>query len=175
MPNLATDLARVMEKRDIAEIEKRSIPVPGPGCWLWTCGTTSGVYGAFSPRRGQMFRAHRYAYECVHGPIPRGMHVLHSCDTPLCVNPDHLRVGTQRQNSADMRSRGRSLTGQRNAQSKLDDAMVMQILAYPKGYDLTARRFGISRSVIREIRKGRAWRHVRRPEIAETFKETPNG
>ena len=154
---LRDSLAQVQERRDISQIERRSIPVPESGCWLWAIGMTSGKYGAFNQGRGVVFKAHRYAYECVHGLIPPGLHILHSCDTPLCVNPDHLRAGTQSDNSADMKARGRSLSGARNPSAKLNPETVAMIRIYPAGYDRTAEHFGISRSVVRDIRKGRSW------------------
>lgn len=70
-------------------------------CWLWM-GKRIVKYGYFNHRR-----AHRVAWELTHGDIPKGLYVLHSCDNPPCVNPAHLRLGTQFDNMADMHDRGR--------------------------------------------------------------------
>ena len=75
-------------------------------CWLWTGARTSDGYGVMGVGRKQ-FRAHRLSYQEFKGEIPLGMQVCHSCDVPLCVNPDHLFVGTPQQNTDDMIAKGR--------------------------------------------------------------------
>lgn len=75
-------------------------------CWIWTGSSTRDGYGVLTVGRKQ-FRAHRASYEAFNGPIPDGAVVRHSCDTPLCVNPAHLSVGTHKANTADMDARGR--------------------------------------------------------------------
>lgn len=75
-------------------------------CWLWTRGTTGAGYGRFTIGSVD-FYAHRASYEAHVGPIPEGMFVLHSCDTPACVNPAHLRVGSARENVRDRVDHGR--------------------------------------------------------------------
>lgn len=72
-------------------------------CWLWT-GAQSRGYGTVR-RGGKMKKAHRVAFEMAHGPIPDGAVVRHTCDTPLCVRPDHLLCGTTADNNADRRQR----------------------------------------------------------------------
>lgn len=74
-------------------------------CWLWT-GGKSGGYGYFKVN-GSTLRANRLAYEIEHGEIPEGMLVCHSCDTPACVNPAHLWLGTDKDNQADKVAKGR--------------------------------------------------------------------
>jgi hypothetical protein len=68
-------------------------PCPESGCWLWTAALLKDGYGGFKVER-KMLRAHRFAWERKHGPIPKGMVVCHKCDVPGCVNPDHLFLGT---------------------------------------------------------------------------------
>lgn len=80
------------------------------GCWLWLGGRkqTKGEYGVFWVSKEVGFvRAHRFAWEQEHGPIPDGLFVLHRCDNPPCVRPSHLFLGTAFDNMADAKAKGR--------------------------------------------------------------------
>ena len=79
----------------------------GDGCWKWDGAIASHGYGVLNVN-GRIKRAHRVAWELLNGPIPERAVVLHSCDTPSCVNPLHLSIGTQAQNLADMWAKGRA-------------------------------------------------------------------
>lgn len=80
----------------------------GERCLMWLAGKNNHGYGWFTTRRGNKELAHRVAWEVANGePIPSGMFVLHSCDTPACVNPEHLRLGTAADNMRDVRTRRR--------------------------------------------------------------------
>lgn len=82
-------------------------PVPFAGCFLWLRGKNNMGYGQLFVK-GKMVLAHRRAWELENGPIPEGTCVLHSCDTPLCVNPRHLFLGTMKDNQQDSASKGRA-------------------------------------------------------------------
>lgn len=96
-------------------------------CWLWS-GKPNKVngYGRIHVN-GAGMGAHRFSYVLAHGDIPSGMIVRHSCDTPLCVNPDHLLLGTDWDNVQDQIERGRNAKGERNGFAKLSDQDVWQI------------------------------------------------
>lgn len=79
------------------------------GCWLWARAYTGNGYGQLG-RRG----AHRASWEAFNGPIPDGLWVLHKCDTPACVNPHHLRLGSQKDNMSECGSKGRINQGHRS-------------------------------------------------------------
>ena len=88
------------------DIDSRSIPVPECGCFIWTGVQSSRGYGQLK-HRGKSYSAHRVSWIASNGEIPPGMCVMHKCDTPMCVNPAHLKLGTQADNMADRDAKGR--------------------------------------------------------------------
>lgn len=146
--------------RNLALIEARSIPVPEAGCWLWTGYTWDG-YGILGSTHGKSgHRAHRYAYECVNGPIPKGMVACHKCDTRSCVNPAHIFIGTQGQNVADMVSKGRALLGERNPKALLTRDAVLAVVSDTAGNAEIARKLGVHKTTVHNIRSGKSWGHL---------------
>jgi len=128
-----------------------------------------GGYGHIQcgSRRGGVKRGprqtHRVAYELTFGPIPEGQVVRHKkCDNPPCCNPAHLRLGTQADNIADMVAAGRQSFGARNPNAKLTDADVIAIRSGQSSETTAelAQRFGVSQSLISQIRGGSLWKHV---------------
>lgn len=105
------------------------------GCWIWRAARIQDGYGTLS-RGGVTVLAHRFSYELNVGPIPAGLHVLHRCDTPACVNPAHLFLGTNADNQRDKSVKGRAAKGlgEANTNAKLSRKQVQAIRrAYAKG------------------------------------------
>lgn len=103
---------------------KNSVPEPNTGCWLWTKSFSGNPkeYGQASHPQGH-HRAHRLSYEAFFGPIDPKLVVCHKCDTPPCVNPSHLFIGTQLDNMQDRKSKGKYLpnSGQFKIKSHCSD------------------------------------------------------
>jgi hypothetical protein len=127
-------------------------------CWLWTAGTDQHGYGRFW-YRGTMMAAHRLSYELAFGEAPQGG-LLHSCDTPSCVRPSHLRQGNQADNMRDAVNKGRQARGERMNSAKLTQADVLAIRELSKagaGRSDLGRRFGVSQTTIRRASTGECW------------------
>lgn len=138
----------------------------GDACWLWTGSRQSPVrYGRLLVE-GQRVYAHRFSWILHYGMIPDGLYVLHQCDTPPCVRPDHLFLGTHSDNMQDMRSKGRQrITHQRGAthyKTRLtaDDARALVHLHYAEGwsYPRLGRRYGMTHQGVLNICHGKTWR-----------------
>lgn len=134
------------------------VPEPNSGCWIWLRGQNGMGYGTFKTTKGRKDRrsvlAHRFSYERAHGPIPAGLDVLHRCDNPICVNPDHLFAGTAADNLQDMARKGR------NNGQKLSPADVLAIRKDPRNLKAVAADYGVSFHLISKIRHRKAWSHL---------------
>lgn len=85
---------------------RAKIRVDGSGCWLWTASLNRGGYGQLGMGGHGVVTAHRYVYQQLVRPVPRGVYLCHTCDVPACVNPDHLYEGDARDNGRDASARG---------------------------------------------------------------------
>jgi hypothetical protein len=161
----------------------------GIQCWFWIAGGTKAGYGTFS-YGGRQIGAHCVSYILANGPIPDGLFVLHRCDNPACVNPDHLYVGTSKENTHDMMAKGRdqftyrvqpervprgddhytrrnpelARHGEQLGHSKLTDELVREMRRkYAEGgatQYALAAEFNVSVATVNRVVKRRLWQHV---------------
>ena len=133
-------------------------------CWLWVASRTNSGYGRFR-YQDKMQSAHRFAYRYLVGPIPDGMYVCHCCDNKLCVNPDHLFLGTAVDNVHDMDAKGRRANrkGIAHSMAKLTEVDVLEIrrrVAFGETQATVAKDYRISESSISFIVKRQRWTHI---------------
>ncbi len=142
-------------------------PEPNGGCWLWRGMVVGSGYGMVRFER-RMYPAHRLAWKLFRGEIAQGLAVCHKCDVRICVNPEHLFLGTHAENMKDMKEKGRSPHGDEHSRSKLTAKTVSRIKAMlAQGHmrvSEIARAFGVTHATIDCIAKGKTWRHVKAAE-----------
>jgi|JI10StandDraft_1071094.scaffolds.fasta_scaffold483116_2 hypothetical protein len=136
-----------------------SLPEPNSGCVLWTGSAIPSGYGNLRVD-GKSLLAHRLSWQEQNGPIPNDMHVLHRCDVPACINPDHLFLGTDQTNSDDKVSKQRQSRGERAGTAKLTAADVLAIRAAPGTNRQVAKVYGVDNSQVSRIKRGHYWAHV---------------
>lgn len=157
-PIIESDYPRFMKK--VAKEEN--------GCWTWLGAKRKSGYGAFGFGRSTDY-AHRAAYRLFVGPIPGGQYVCHKCDTPLCVNPDHLFVGTATENMQDASAKGRvklprveqMLRAEDQPMARLTNDQVREIRASGETLSVLAKRFGVSQATISCARRGLTYGSVK--------------
>lgn len=156
--------------RLIERLERHSIPEPNTGCQLWFSSSRNPYGHGHMGVGGRTKMAHRVAWECYRGPIPQGALVLHKCDTPGCINPNHLFLGTHQDNEDDKVRKGRQARGsklahprargERNGNSKLTADIVRSIRATDEPQRRIAERYGVTQAIISKIKRNEVWTDV---------------
>jgi hypothetical protein len=141
-------------------IEQKAYPITETGCWIWMGGCSVRGYGQIESY-GKKHLSHRVSYSLFKGPVEKKQVVCHRCDMVSCVNPDHLFVGTQKDNLQDMARKGRSTAGHKNPRAKLSWESVRQIrklFSHGMKELQIASQFNVSRSAIQLIVSGKRWK-----------------
>lgn len=143
-----------------AERVRAHVDITAGGCWEWQGSLSADGYGKIMVA-GKTWRAHRFSYESFVGPISDDQLVLHRCDNPPCVNPDHLYLGDQMRNERDKVERGRSPAGEKNVKAKLTKRQVDEMRSlYATGKYNKAeigRLFGVEKSTSTRVINNQLW------------------
>ena len=151
-------------RRSVGErlMQKVLIRSDRESCWLWSGAVSSRGYGVMATDEGSSDSPHRVSFRLFVGPIADDLHVLHSCDEPLCVKPSHLFLGTNSDNIADkmLKLRQSRLTGQQNGRARLTaDQVIFARSSHMATRDL-ASMFGVCEATIRHAINGKTWKHI---------------
>lgn len=131
------------------------------GCWVWSGTCQRDGYGSLSIN-SKPVRAHIFSYKTFVGEVTKDLCVLHTCDNPLCVNPDHLWLGTRAENNADRAAKKRSADskGEKHNQAKLTADQVAAIRKDSRQQKTIAQQYGVSQSCISRIKSNNVWSHL---------------
>lgn len=160
---MANPLNLKIDSELIKKFEDKIFFASPDGCWYWIGITNTLGYGRFS-HEGKEFYAHRISYLIYRGQFSIELDILHSCDNPLCVNPNHLFLGTHDDNMKDMAKKGRAKKksknkGEKNPMAKLTYKQVLEIRAINNLQQWKiGEMFGVSQSRIHSIRSNKCWK-----------------
>ena len=159
---MAYTLGIDVSNRFWSKVDKKGID----DCWEWQAGIKSTGRGNFSIGR-KTIQAHRMAWMLTFGEIPKGMLICHHCDNGKCVNPNHLFLGTYKDNVKDMYEKGRDnvLYGEQDPKSILTEKQVIDIktrwIPYKYSQQKLANEYGVARTTIQSIVGNKNWKHIR--------------
>jgi hypothetical protein len=153
-------------RQDLADKLLKQAVVGLDNCWLWTGHRTVYGYGMVHYQGKQQY-VHRLSYELFNGEFPKNMNICHKCDVKLCLNPDHLFIGTQKDNIHDMIRKERNSRGERHVGAVLTEAAVHFIREHYKpkhpelGFQAMGRKFGVDGETVRDAYVRRTWKHIK--------------
>lgn len=140
----------------------RRVEKQASGCWLWRGALSDkghGQIGDYSPTRGHFHaKVHRVAYAAEYGDIPEGICVLHKCDVPNCVNPEHLFLGSVADNNADMFKKRRHSYGEKAPWHRLTNKDVLDIRGSVEPQNVLAKKYNVNQSHISRIKSLSTWK-----------------
>jgi hypothetical protein len=143
--------------------KKLDFKIDDNGCFVITSHKkTGGGYG-YMYLNGKHHRIHRLVYEECFGELQEGLVIRHKCDNRICINPEHLETGSNKDNSMDAVSRKRNAFGSRNGRAKITEEQAKEIKnLLQNGLTVTSvmLRMNLSRKIVRSIKEGKTWRHV---------------
>lgn len=158
---------KVDEGDEIERFHKKYVKDKNTGCWNWIAGTRPNargkLYGRHHMDNGKGIGAHRFSFMIHNGEIPNGKYVCHRCDNPLCVNPEHLFIGTHVDNMRDMVEKGRSYkgSGEKKGVSKLTNYQAAEIMQATGTNRDIAKQYGVSVSVVGRIKRGETYKDAK--------------
>ena len=138
-------------------------------CWIWTGGSKNQKGYCLIQVGGKGSKhilAHRLSYTIHHGAIPDGMVIMHSCDNPGCVNPAHLKAGTQSENIIEAFNKGRKVCipplhfGEKHWSAKLNEELVRYIRVSDKTPTMLSKELGVGRQSIAKAKQRKTWQHI---------------
>jgi hypothetical protein len=151
-----------MMGRPVVSLEDKIIKYASPealtGCILWS-GPTSNGYPRISLHNKE-YRVSRYLYKKTYGIFEEHLNVCHTCDNPLCINPDHLFLGTHTENQQDKFNKNRQAKGVTHGRSKLTNEQATTAKFTSIKPTVLAKEFNCSSTIIRQIRQGKYWKHL---------------
>lgn len=154
-----------LSQNEIDRFKNKFVEGSKDECWEWRGAKYQNGYGMVSLRRGKRktFMPHRISWSFYNNQeIPAGHMICHKCDNRICVNPNHLYLGTGFDNNKDtvIRNRGNRKIGEQCSWSKLSEENVLAILKSDEKQKLLAERYGVDQSMICQIKSGKRWNHV---------------
>lgn len=153
-------------KRPLLErFNEKWCPEPFSGCWLWMAGMFRNKYGQIFTAEGEPGYAHRVSWELHRGEIPKGLCVLHKCDTRPCVNPDHLFLGTLDDNMKDAARKGRMKKRYNLGLIPHGGSLTLEDVRFIRANPdmcagCLAKQFGVEYRAIVHVREGKTWKNV---------------
>lgn len=156
------NLTKFRGKTEALEFIQKAFDVDSDRCIIWPFPKGKGGYGKITVKNKQ-YSAHRYVCLLAHGePSPEQTDAAHNCGNSSCINPNHLRWATRKENWSDRYIHGTDTRGSKHAQVKLNEDIVKEILKSKESGVYLSNKYGVTTATISSIRKGKTWKHVSR-------------